>query len=229
MFYKKSTAAIAAIFVLILLATLFVCAPRPYSNNVWFEACLLVVSGFCFGMMCVRLCEERDSSLPVAIVGVQVTFRWLLFVAVMAFPILLVDHHIKFKYFALIHFIGFGVCAMLVIAPRMSLKSIESQDAEHPIALESRRNCFLKLSRLIDEMKQVGFGSDELLKNLSRLNKDFRYGFGQGDKTESEDIHIAELLDEMRNAFNRRDEVEVGRLVDVLRVEFNNRERIARM
>ena len=42
-------------------------------------------------------------------------------------------------------------------------------------------------------------------------------------------MHIAELLDEMRNAFNRRDEVEVSRLVDVLRVEFNNRERIARL
>ena len=40
---------------------------------------------------------------------------------------------------------------------------------------------------------------------------------------------LPELLDEMRNAFNRRDEVEVSRLVDVLRVEFNNRERIARL
>ena len=229
MFYKKSTAAIATIFVLILLATLFVCAPRPYSNNVWFEACLLVVSGFCFGMMCVRLCEERDSSLPVAIVGVQVTFRWLLFVAVMAFPILLVDHHIKFKYFALIHFIGFGVCAMLVIATRMSLKSIESQDAEHPIAMESRRRCFLKLSHLIDEMKQSGFGSDELMKKLSLLNKDFRYGFGNGGKTEPEDVHISELLDEMRNAFNEHNEVEVSRLADTLQVKFSNRERMARM
>lgn len=229
MFYKKSTAAIAAIFVVILLATLFVCASTPYSNNVWFESFMLIVSGICFAVSCVRLCYEQDSPLPIAIVIVRIVFRWLLFVALMASPLFIIDHHIKFKYFALIHFIGFGVCAMLVIATRMSIKSIEAQDAEHPIALRRRRSCFLKLSCLMDEMKQSEFGSDELMKKLSRLNKDFRYGFGNGDKTESEDMHIAELLDEMRNAFNRRDEVEVSRLVDVLRVEFNNRERIARL
>ena len=229
MFYKKSTAAIVSIFTLILLAALFVCAPRPYSNNVWLEAFMLVASGISFGITCVRLYSERDSPLPVAIVGVQITFRWLIFVALMASPLFIFDDHIRFKYFALIHFIGLGVCAMFVIATRMSMKSIEVQDNERPVVLENRRRCFLKLSRLIDEIRQSGFGDDELMKKLSQLNKDFRYGFGNRDKTEAEDMHIVELLDEIRNAFNGHDVDEMNRLADTLQVEFRNRERITRM
>ena len=229
MFYKKSTAAIVSIFTLILLATLFVCAPRPYSNNVWLEAFMLVASGISFGITCMRLYSELDSPLPVAIVGVQITFRWLIFVAVMASPLFIFDDHIRFKYCALIHFIGLGVCAMFVIATRMSMKSIEVQDNERPVVLENRRRCFLKLSRLIDEIRQSGFGDDELMKKLSQLNKDFRYGFGNRDKTEAEDMHILEILNEMRNAFDGRNEDEMNRLADTLQVEFCNRERVARM
>ena len=67
------------------------------------------------------------------------------------------------------------------------------------------------------------------MRKLSRLSKDFRYGFGNGDKTEAEDMHIVELLDEMRNAFNGHDVDEMNRLADTLQVEFRNRERITRM
>ncbi len=229
MFYKKSTAAIAAILVFILLATLFVCAPTPYSSNVWFEALMLIVCGICFAVSCVRLYYEQDSPLPVAIVGARIVFLWLLFVAFMAIPVLLIDHHIRFKYFALIHVIGFGVCAMLVIATRMSIKSIETQDAEHPITLENRRRCFLRFSCLIDEMKRSGFSNDELMKRLARLCNDFHYGLCSGDKTVPEDTHIIALLDEIRDAFNRRNEIELSRLADALQGEFDNRERIARM
>lgn len=229
MFYKKSTAAIAAIFVSILLATLFVCAPTPYSNNVWFELFMLIVCGICFIVSCVRLCYEQDSPLPVAIVGMRIAFLWLLFVALMAFPVLIIDHRIRFKYFALIHIIGFCVSAMLVIATRMSIKSIETQDAEHPIALENKRRCYLNFTCLIDEMKRSGFVNDELMKRLTRLCKDLHFGFGNGNKTVPEDSHIVALLDEMRDAFNRRDEIELSRLADALQVEFDNRERMARM
>ena len=229
MFYKKSTAAMAAILCLILLAVLFVCAPKPYSKNVWLESFMLIASGIGFGIACVRLCYERDSPLPVAITGVRITFRWLVFVVIMSVPILFVDYRVKFKYYALIHFIGFGVCAIFTIATRMSIKAIENQDDNHCVNVENRKRFYLQLSCLLDEMKRLGFGNDELANKLSSLCKDFRYGFGYSDKVRNEDERIVRLLGEMRNALDAHDDMRVSELADVLQVEFNNRERISKV
>lgn len=229
MFYKTSTAVIAAMLNLILLAVVLVCAPRPYSNNVWLEALMIITSGTGFGIACVRLCSEHDSPLPVAITGAQIAFRWLFFVALMAVPIIFAGCGIKFKYYALIHFIGFGVCVIFTIATRMSIKAIESQDDKHVAVVGNRRRCYLKFSQLIDEMKQVGFGGSELMNKMFRLNKDIRYGFGQCDMTKTEDDGIIKLIDEMRNAFCEHDEGKMASLADVLRGELDNRELIARI
>lgn len=229
MFYKKSTAAIAAIFDLILLAILFVCAPRPYSGCVWLEAFMLVMGGVGFGAVCVRLCNAKDSPLPVSVLRAQFTFRWLIFAALMATPLLFADWNIQFKYYALVHFIGLGVWAIYFIAAGMSIRNVEQQDAAHPVALETRRRFYQELSRLINEMSLVKFGAAELGRKLSRLQKDFRYGFGCCEKTVAEDGRIAELLDKLRTAFNARNEIEMAQLVDRLQLEFNNRERIVRM
>ena len=218
----------AAILCLILLAVLFVCAPRPYSANVWLESFMLIASGIGFGIACVRLCYERDSPLPVAITGVQIAFRWFVFVAVMSIPLLFVDYGVKFKYYALIHFIGFGICAIITIATRMSIKAIENQDDNHYVVAENRKRFYLQLSHLIDETKRLGVGNDELANKLSSLSKDFRYGFGYSEKVKNEDDHIFRLLEDMRNALDARDDVKMCELADVLHVEFSNRERIAR-
>lgn len=228
MFYSKSTAAIVAILDFLFLAILFVFAPKPYSCNVWFEAFMLIVGGVTLGVVCVKMCCEQNSPMPIAFVEVKTAFIWLTFIALMAAPLLFSNYEIKFRYYVLIHLIGAGVMSMIIIATRMSIRSIKTQDEEFSVTLNVQRRCVVMLSRLQDQMKQVDFGDIVLLDNLNRLNKKFRYGLRKGIRMSVDGEHIFELLDEMQEAFKLRNENELKRLADKLNLEFNDYERMVR-
>lgn len=229
MIYRRNTAAAVAILTVLLLLILLVCAPRPYSGKVWLEMAMILASGGFLGCVVVRLQSKSDSSLPVSVAAAGATFRYFLFVAVLALlPIFSVD--IKFKYYALVHGMFFGVWAIRMLLLGMGVRSIDEQDQEIPNMMEMRRACHLRLSSLIDKMRNDGMKDETLLKDMSRLNDRFRLGFGKGGKDIADaDARIVRLLDKLDMVIADKDMLEVRRVVNTLELEFDGRERAARM
>ena len=70
MFYRRNTAAVAAVLAVLLSAVLLVCAPRPYSGHVWLELVMVVVCGVALGRAGVGLQSKPDASLPVLLLAI---------------------------------------------------------------------------------------------------------------------------------------------------------------
>jgi len=228
MFYSRRTAAIAAILTVLALAVLQVCSPRPYSGNVWLEAAMLVVGGIVLGCISVGIRHKTDSSLPVSIAAVGVTFRYFLFVVVMSVPPIF-SFDVKFRYYALVHGIGLGIWMIHLLILQMGAHSVDEQDGEMANMLEMRRTCHLKLAGVIDRMRKSGMADGTLLKDLERLNERFRLGFGKGVGLVDADSRIRRLLDSLDAAASSKDESEIRRVADELQLQFDGRERAARM
>lgn len=229
MFYRRNTAAVAAVLAVLLSAVLLVCAPRPYSGHVWLELVMVVVCGVALGRAGVGLQSKPDASLPVSLAMVGATFRYCLFVAAMALPPIL-SLGMQFKYYALVHGIGLGVWTMHMLVLSMGVHSADEQDRDMAKMLEMRRTCRLRLSDIIGRMEKSRLPDDILLCGLKRLNERFRLGFGKGGQGAMEaDSRIIRLLDELEEAVAQGDEAKMRSTADALELEFDGRERAARM
>ena len=229
MFYKRQTAAVVAILTALSLTALFICAPHPYSKKIWLEAIMLLVGGGLLAIVSVRLREKEDSSLPVSIAAVQLTSWYFLFVAVLGVLLFFDFWIIKFKYYALIHLLGLGGWAIMLLILRMGTRSIDEQDAIQPVSMSVRRIYYLSLSRIIDGMRSAGGWDESVVLSLDGLVADFRLGFGRGIGVDALDKQIGALLAELQEAVRIVDKERTRQLVDSLRREFDDRERTARM
>ena len=228
MFYKSHTVAAIAVFVSMFIAALLVCAPTPYSKKVWFELFMLLASGGAFAMVSIRMQNKTDSSLPMSIAGVRLSLCYVLYVAILGVPLFFDFYTMKSKYYALFHFIGLCMWAIVLILLRMGERSIIEQDIDTSTIMGIRRSYYLTLSCLVNEMQLSGMWDETLVKDLSELARDFRHGFGKGKDTESFDARIGTLLQELRLAVHEGSNEQVQNVVDRLRLEFRDRELTAK-
>ena len=218
MFYKIHTAVIAIIIGMLLLASLFVCAESPYSKLVWLSAIMLVTGCVAFGLMTVCLHDKPDSSFPVSTTAAVVTFYYVVFVAILAVPPIF-SMDIPFKYYALIHAVGFGFWCIMLVVYRMWVRLVYEQDTAKFAAMEFRKTCRASLLRVIDTMRKSNIDDNALVTALSRLNGQFRYCYVTSKGALDIEAKIMSNLNELNVAVCAKDKAKMCSIVKELESE----------
>ena len=187
----------------------------PFSEEMLLRYVPVLFAEFLCGLfMGLAFKGKDDLSFPYFLTNSVLDVCYLLFTIAMAF---VSPEEIGVKLFVFIHVIAllllFGVCKLLLSA---SLRNMGQQSKKDSKVVGARRNLFRHVTEILEISKQIFANNSELVKKCQKVCDNFRYA---GDVFADSEEEFHDLLSQLQDAVERKDEAGANNLLDKLSIK----------
>jgi len=201
-FFQRRVASITLLLMGVTLAVALVVFTGEWSRTFWLELFALLFAELLFGAAHMHLFGRDDSILPYAAAVGPLSVGYLLFVLVMVFAVFC---GMRFRYFALIHAIGFVAFVIAWLVHGMGAHAITEQDRCDQSSLVAKKTFYLDMAEVMENARTVFSGDKELLRHGDRVLDGLRYAAYSKTGMEASDRKVSDAILAVSAALDARD------------------------